>query len=232
MYSRESVSLPPNYLPEHPFDNGELKVRDEMLLPHPRTREAVRDDLAAYYGMVSEVDAQIGRVVAALEAAGELDNTILVFAGDNGLAVGSHGLLGKQNLYDHSMRVPLVIRGPGIPRGERRDALVYLYDLFSTIADVAGVDAPESVEGESLVPVFQNSKDGVRESVFYAYRDLQRGVRTNDDWKLIRYNVGGSTTVQLRSPSARPVRPMPTSARNARRDVGRRAIEMTLLAKR
>jgi hypothetical protein len=168
-----------------------------MLLPHPRTVDAVRSDLAKYYGMVSEVDAAIGRVLEAVESIGQLENTIIVIAGDNGLAVGSHGLLGKQNLYDHSMRVPLVIRGPGVPRGERRDALVYLFDLFRTVADLAGVEASDTAEGENLVPLLRGKKQSVRESVFYAYRDLQRGVRTSDNWKMIRYNVGGEERVQL-----------------------------------
>ena len=196
-YPPDSVSLPPNFMPEHPFDNGELRVRDEMLLPHPRTPEAVRQDLGAYYGMISEVDAQIGRILDALEANGQHDNTLIVFAGDNGLAVGSHGLLGKQNLYEHSMRVPLILAGPGIPQGETRDALVYLYDLFPTLAEQAGLSIPETVEGRSLTPLLHDAEASSRDAVFYAYRDLQRGVRTADNWKLIRYNVEGAVHTQL-----------------------------------
>ncbi len=196
-YPPDSVSLPVNFMPEHPFDNGELRVRDEMLLPHPRTPEAVREDLGLYYGMISEVDAQIGRILDALEANGQRDNTLIVFAGDNGLAVGSHGLLGKQNLYEHSMRVPLILVGPGIPQGATRDALVYLYDLFPTLAEHAGLSIPETVEGRSLAPVLRDPEASVRDAVFYAYRDLQRGVRTADNWKLIRYNVEGATQTQL-----------------------------------
>ena len=119
-YHPDSISLSPNYLPEHPFDNGELEVRDEMLRERPRTETMIREELALYYGMISELDAQIGRIVTALEENGQRENTLIVMAGDNGLAVGSHGLLGKQNLYEHSMRVPLIIAGPGIPTNERR----------------------------------------------------------------------------------------------------------------
>ncbi len=200
-YTADSVSLPDNYAPEHPFDNGELYVRDEKLLPHPRTEEAVRKDIAAYYGMISEVDAQIGRIVDALEAAGLSDNTIIVFAGDNGLAVGSHGLLGKQNLYDHSMRVPLVLAGPGVNAGVQRDDLVYLFDLFPTLAESAGLDTPPTVEGRSIVSMLQGegagSSSAGRDAVFYVYKDVQRGVRTKDDWKLISYNVDGVQRHQL-----------------------------------
>jgi len=196
-YSADSISLPPNYLPDHPFDNGELHVRDEGLLPHPRTEQAVLEELAAYYGMISEVDAQIGRILDALEINGQLESTIIVFAGDNGLAVGSHGLLGKQNLYEHSVRVPLILAGPDIPRGETRDALTYLFDIFPTVAELAGAPAPATVQGQSLLPVIRDANSPARELAYFAYRDLQRAVRTEDDWKLIRYNVTEEQRTQL-----------------------------------
>lgn len=196
-YSASTISLPKNYAPEHPFDNGDLTVRDELLLQRPMAANAVRAELAAYYGMISEVDAQIGRILDALDSSGQLNNTIIVFAGDNGLAVGSHGLLGKQNLYEQTVRIPMVIAGPGIPRNERRDALVYQFDLFPTLAELAGVRLPVGVDGTSLAGLLRDPDAYVRRSVFYAYRDLQRGVRSDDDWKLIRYSVGDTNHVQL-----------------------------------
>ena len=126
------MELPVNYLPQHPFDNGELKIRDEVLLPFPRTEEMIRKDLADYYGMISEVDVQIGRIIQTLREKDELENTILIFASDNGLAVGRHGLLGKQNLYEHSISVPLVMVVPGMKKGG------YLSDGLRLIADSAG----------------------------------------------------------------------------------------------
>ena len=196
MYSPEKVSLPPNFMPQHPFDNGEMKIRDEELAPWPRTPEIVRQHIAAYYAMISHLDFHMGRVLKALEESGQAENTIVVFAGDNGLAVGQHGLLGKQNLYDHSVRVPLVIGGPGVPKGGKTDSLCYLLDIFPTLCDLTGTAAPKTVEGKSLAPLFRNPKARVRDSVFLAYRHFQRGVRT-DDWKLILYNVGGKQTTQL-----------------------------------
>ena len=86
--------------------NREQELKN--LLPFPRTKDAVKGEIASYYAMISEVDANIGRILDALEKSGEADNTIVVLAGDNGLAVGQHGLIGKQNLYDHSIRVPLI----------------------------------------------------------------------------------------------------------------------------
>jgi arylsulfatase A-like enzyme len=196
LYPPERIELPRNFLPEHPFDNGEMKVRDEALAPWPRTPQIAREHIAAYYAMITDLDQQIGRVLDTLEATGRADNTIVIFAADNGLAVGQHGLLGKQNLYDHSIRVPLIIGGPGLPKNQRSDSFSYLLDLFPTICDLAGVAKPESVEGKSLLPILKNPQAKVRDSVFAAYRNVQRAVRT-DRWKLIEYNVEGKRTTQL-----------------------------------
>jgi len=177
---------PENFLPEHPFDNGELKVRDEKLLGWPRTRERISAELAGYYACIEGMDAQIGRVIAALEAKGRLDDTIILFTSDHGLALGSHGLLGKQNLYEHSMRPPAVIAGPGVPAGKRVDALCYLHDLTATVGDLAGVPAPEKSEGRSLEPVLLERQPGIRDTLLLAYRNVQRALVT-PEWKLIAY---------------------------------------------
>ncbi|QOY90332.1 sulfatase-like hydrolase/transferase [Paludibaculum fermentans] len=195
-YPWQDIKLPANFLPQHPFDNGELRIRDEMLAPFPRTPDVVKQNIAAYYAMITEVDEQMGRVVQALERSGRAENTIIVMAGDNGLALGQHGLMGKQSLYDHSIRVPLIVGGPGLPAGKRSDALCYLMDLYPTLCDAAALKAPSNVEGRSLMPLLTGHKTRIRDSVFLAYRDFQRGVRT-DRWKLIVYNVKGQETVQL-----------------------------------
>ena len=194
-YTADDVILPLNFMPEHPFDNGELKIRDEVLIPHPRAEEAVRNEIASYYGMISEVDFQIGRILQALKDSGHWDNTIIVFAGDNGLAVGRHGLLGKQNLYDHSVRVPLVISGPGITGNTRNAAYCYLLDIFPTLCDITGLETPGSVAGKSLLPALEDEEAG-RPHLFAAYADLQRSIR-RDEFKLIVYNVQGKITEQL-----------------------------------
>jgi arylsulfatase A-like enzyme len=181
MYDPGSIPLPKNFLPKHPFDNGELEIRDEKLLPWPRTPEAVRGELADYYGMISHLDEQIGRILAALEATGAAARTAVVFSADNGLAVGSHGLLGKMSMYDHSVRVPLVIRAAGRGRpGARLDSLCYVHDIFPTACELAGIAPPPTVEGRS---VFSSRR---RDAVFASYRDVQRMVRTRR-FKLIYY---------------------------------------------
>jgi len=196
LYPPEKMPLPKNFSPEHPFDNGELNVRDEMLAPHPRTPGVVQKHIADYYGMISHLDAQIGRVLAALDETGRAGDTIVIFAGDNGLALGQHGLFGKQSVYEHSVRVPLILRGPGVPAGERREAFAYLFDIFPTVCEVAGVPAPDTVEGKSLMPVLKDKSARVRDTVFTAYRDFQRSVR-DERYKLIKYAVKGERRTQL-----------------------------------
>src|SRR5690606_28336586 len=200
----EDISLPANYLPQHPFDNGELKIRDETLLPFPRTEAAVRTEIAKYYSMISEVDEQVGRILETLKEAGKDKNTIIVFAGDNGLAVGQHGLLGKQNLYDCAIRVPLIFKGPGIPAGKLINKYVYLNDIYPTLCALAGIPVPDAVEGKSVAGAFANGNVSGRDQLLFAYLNLQRAV-IHRNFKLIRYNVNGQSFVQLFDLTADPL---------------------------
>ena len=185
-YRDQSLPLPGNFMPLHPFQFDDLLVRDENLSPWPRTPEIIRSALSDYYGLITHLDARVGDIVAVLKKNDLYKNTIIVYAADNGLAIGSHGLLGKQNLYEHSMKVPLIICGPGIPEGVTSEALVYLLDVYPTLSALCNVPSPEETNGVNLVPVISGSTDGVRSSVFTAYRNTVRAVRT-DEWKLIRY---------------------------------------------
>jgi len=190
-YPVEKMQLPKNFLPKHPFDNGELEIRDEKLLPFPRTPEAVKKEIADYYALISHLDSQVGRILDAVD-----ENTIVVFAGDNGLAVGQHGLLGKQNLYDHSIRVPLIVAGPGIKKGRKSSALVSVHDCFATLCDLAGLPKPATVEGESFAPALRGKAFVGRTHTVHYYREFQQAVRTAK-YKLIRYTVKGQVTRQL-----------------------------------
>ena len=196
MYPSDSVSLPENFMPRHPFDNGELTVRDEALEAWPRRERSVRRHIGDYYAMISDADAQIGRVIDKLKASGEYENTLIIFAGDNGLAVGQHGLMGKQNLYEHSIRVPVIFRGPQIPAGSRTDSLCYLLDVFPTLCDYLDVAVPESVDGISLLPAVHTPGRQLRESHYYSYRGCQRALRSGE-WKLIEYRVEDRRRTQL-----------------------------------
>ena len=185
-YKPDDIPLPENFLPEHPFDHGNFDGRDEKLLPRPRTPADVRADLAAYYAVISHLDGQVGRILDSLKATGQADNTVVIFSGDHGLAIGSHGLRGKQNMYDHTVGVPLVLCGPGIPAGVRSRAQCYLRDLFPTICELCGAANPEGIEGKSLAPLLRGEARSLYPHVFGYYGDAQRMVRT-ERWKLIHY---------------------------------------------
>ncbi|HET7770930.1 MAG TPA: sulfatase-like hydrolase/transferase [Chloroflexota bacterium] len=196
MYDPAQIELPPNYLPEHPFDYGEMRGRDESLEAWPRTEEAIRRHIAEYYAMITHLDAQIGRVMETLRRTGQEENTIVVFAGDNGLALGQHGLMGKQNLYDHSVRVPLIFSGPGVPRGQRSAAHAYLLDIYPTLCELVGMETPSTVEGKSLVAAVRDPSTPVRDVVLCAYRGLMRSAR-DSRYKLIEYAGRGQRYTQL-----------------------------------
>ena len=193
------VTPPANLLPVHPFDNGEMLVRDERLDVVPRTPDMIRRHLADYYGMISHLDSAIGAIVATLREIGRLEDTIIVYTADHGLALGQHGLLGKQNLYEHSTHVPLIMAGPGIPQGQRHDALVWHADTTATMLDVACLPADLACEGSSLLALMRGETAEPRRIFATAYGFVQRAVR-DARYKLIRYAGSNSTTPQ------RPVR--------------------------
>ena len=211
LYNPDKMPLPANRLPEHPWDTGDMTVRDEKLAPMPRTEADTRRHLCDYYGMISAQDAQVGRILAALRETGQADHTIVVYTGDHGLAIGSHGLFGKQNVYEDSTRMPMLITGPSVPRGKTSDAIVYAFDLFPTLCEMAGVEAPASVQGKSLTGLMGGRAASVRDSAFNAYIHPVRGERAKTQhavqdgrWKLIVYHVDGVTHHQLFDLAADP----------------------------
>ena len=190
-YYRHKPPLPANFLPQFPFDNGHMtRCRDENLAAWPRTEAVIRDQLAEYYGMITHLDGQIARILKALRQTGAARNTIIIYSADNGLALGSHGLLGKQNVFEHGMRVPLIFVGPGIPAGKSTQAFTYLLDIFPTVCDVTGVTPPAGLDGESLRPLWEGSKARLRDSVILPFIQIQRAVR-DERWKLIAYPQAG-----------------------------------------
>jgi arylsulfatase A-like enzyme len=186
-YDEKGVPLPPNFMPLHPFSFGNsMNIRDEVLAPWPRTPEVIRSQTAEYYALISHLDRSVGRLIAKLKEKGLDKNTLIIFTSDNGLALGSHGLLGKQSVYEHSMHVPLIIAGRGIPKNKTNDAFAYLFDLFPTLSQYAGAPLPTGIDGKNLLPVIQGKAQTVRPYIMNAYMDFQRSVR-DDRYKLIRY---------------------------------------------
>lgn len=188
MYPPESITLPPSYMPEHPFDNGNMTIRDERLAPWPRTPEVAREQLASYYAFITFLDDEIGRVIRALKASGQYNNTLIILSGDSGLAVGCHGLMGKQNVYDEDgLHVPFILSGNLVPdHGRVINSLCYIHDIYPTVCDMVGIPVPKSVDGKSMFPVIEGKVKQERTYTYHAYEQFQRAYRKGD-LKLIEY---------------------------------------------
>ena len=188
IYYKNRPPLPKNFLPQHPFQNAPPTTsgRDEGLAPWPRSKEMISDQLCEYYGLVTHLDKQVGRILKALEQSEHADNTIVIYTADHGLAMGSHGLLGKQNVYEQSMQCPLILKGPGIPKGKSSEAFTYVHDLYSTICSLVNIEPENEIDSMDLSPIIQGSSNEVRNSLFLPFQDNQRSVR-NEKWKLHIY---------------------------------------------
>jgi arylsulfatase A-like enzyme len=185
--------LPANYLPKHPFDNTDMNVRDEVSVSgvwKNRDEASIRNEIGRQYACSDNIDLQIGRVLNRLEEMGELDNTYIIYTADHGIAIGHHGLMGKQNLYQHCWRVPFIVKGPGIPAGRRVEGNIYLLDLLATLCDLASIQPPQTNEGTSFKPVLTGEKTAMRQVLYGAYAGgAKPGMRCvkQGDWKLIQY---------------------------------------------
>ncbi|NQU20295.1 MAG: sulfatase-like hydrolase/transferase [Candidatus Nealsonbacteria bacterium] len=188
-YPVEKVDVPVNFLPEYPYKDAigcGRGLRDEKLAPFPRTPHAVKVNRQEYYAIITHMDAQVGRILDALKRSGKEKNTYIFFTADHGLAVGHHGLFGKQNLYDHSVRVPLIVVGPGVPKGEKTDAPVYLQDVMPTTLELAGVAKPDHVQFTSLMPLIRGEAKQSYDAIYGGYLSVQRSVKL-DGYKLLLY---------------------------------------------
>lgn len=187
--------LPATWLPKHPFHHGHPGLRDETKVKgvfESRTEATIRNELGREYACIENIDQQVGRVLDLLKTSGELENTYVIFTSDHGIAVGRHGLVGKQNLYEHTWRVPFLVSGPGIESGTRATGNAYLLDILPTICDLAGVEIPATVQGQSLKPVLMKEQAVVRDVLYGCYcggtKPGMRSVRKGD-WKLIKYDT-------------------------------------------
>ena len=192
-YPLDRIEMPKNFLPEYPYKDQidcSARLRDEKLAPFPRTENAIKVNRQEYYAIITHMDTQIGRILDALEESGKSDNTYIFFTADHGLAVGHHGLLGKQNLFEHSIRVPLMAVGPGIEPGSSSRASVYLQDVMATSLDLAGIEKPEHVQFNSLQPIWnvEEGKKGYR-AIYGGYLKSQRCIIRNGYKLLLFPNV-------------------------------------------
>ena len=189
MYYKNRPPLPENFMPLHPFRNNSKATtsgRDEALASWPRTKADISDQLCEYYGLITHMDEQIGRVMAAIDGSPHKDNTVVIFTADHGLGMGSHGLLGKQNIYEQSMACPLILRGPGIPAGASNHNFTTVHDLYATCLSLGGVAPTPGVDAIDLTHHWKPEAGRIRPVMFLPFQDEQRSV--NDGiWKLHLY---------------------------------------------
>ena len=188
-------NLPVNYLPAHPFPHGHPGLRDEVAVRGVwgnRDERTIRNELGRQFACSENIDIQIGRVLDKLAALDELDNTYVIYTSDHGMAIGRHGLQGKQNLYEHTWRVPFIVTGPGIPAATRRPGNIYLLDTLATLCDLTGIELPDTNEGISFKPVLVGEQTTIRDVLYGAYAGgTKPGIRCvrKGDWKLIEYDT-------------------------------------------
>ena len=191
----KTPKLPINYLPAHPFEEGHPDLRDENSVEGVMTKRdeaTVRNERGKELATIEAIDTEIGRVLQKLRATGELDNTYILFISDHGIAVGKHGLMGKQNLYEHSIKIPFIIKGPNIESNIKVKGNIYLSDVLPTLCDLAGIEIPETVYGKSFKTVLEGKDKTIRDVIYGVYSGgTKPGIRSikKGDWKLIKYDV-------------------------------------------
>lgn len=189
-YPLENISVPESFLPEYPFKDGIGNgpgLRDEALAPFPRTEYAIKKHIQEYYAIITHLDDQIGAILDSLEENEQMQNTYIIFTADHGLAMGRHGLLGKQSQFDHSIRAPFVIMGPNVPKGKIISEDIYLQDAMATSLELAGIQKPGYIYFHSLMDLLEGKRaKSSYNGIYGAYVDLQRMIR-KEGFKLIVY---------------------------------------------
>ena len=152
--------------------------------------------IAAYYASVSFMDAQVGKILAALKAEGLEENTIVIFTSDHGFHLGEHDFWMKVSLKEESVKVPLIICAPGISSGKSK-AFAELVDLYPTLLDLSGFEKTQELQGKSLVPILKGQKDSVRDFAFSVTQGGDTYLIRTDRWAFIQYGKEGESGMEL-----------------------------------
>lgn len=151
-----------------PARNSITRKKDQLRLTDELSRQAIQ----AYYASITFADAQLGRILDALDETGLADNTIILFTSDHGYHMGEHGHWQKTTLFENAARVPLILAGPGVGPGGRAAATpAEMVDFYPTLAELCGLQPPKCVAGVSLGPALKNIEAVCRESAFTQYAD-------------------------------------------------------------
>jgi iduronate 2-sulfatase len=168
------------------------KTSVNMKMDERRQKKA----LGGYYACVSYMDAQVGKVLAALERSGEADNTIVIFTSDHGYHLGEHDFWAKVSLLDPSSQVPLIIRVPG-KKPAVCHSLTELIDLYPTVAALCGLDVPARLQGKNIARLLDDPRTTVRDTAFSVAPSSQGFLLRDDRWAYLQYAEDASLGVEL-----------------------------------
>lgn len=193
LYPEESLTMPP-ILANDRADTPEASWYIHWYLPEPRTswleaNDQLRPLVRSYLACVSFVDSQVGRVLDAVERSPFADNTIVVLWSDHGYHLGEKAISGKNSLWTRATRVPLILRGPGVPVGATCDQPAELLDLYPTLSDLTGIPLPEGLEGTSLAPQIADPQTH-RERPAICTHNAGNHSACDQRWRYIRYADG------------------------------------------
>lgn len=188
LYNKNNICIPQNFEFKHSFNFGQENERDEQLSPKPMNLEWYKKELKTYYAMISHLDAEIGNIITTLKKRGLYDDSIIIFTSDNGLALGAHGLMGKQNLYNESINIPFIIKLPKTYdiANVTNSQIITLQDIFPTLLDLIDLNIPEKLCGRSFKKSLFNPSIQIHKNLYLAFTEYIRAIQI-EDYKLIKY---------------------------------------------
>lgn len=198
LYDVSKIEVPPHpqdYLDTIPVPAQKtIHAHDSLAL----SDQTIRESVLAYLATISFLDAQVGRVMDAIDALGQRENTIILFASDHGFHMGEHLHFQKTTLFEESARVPLIISVPGMEHpGQESDAMVEIVDFYPTLSELAGLPAPVKIAGISLVPILKDPNATVRESALTQIKNLKGYSIRTDRFRYTRWAEGGKDMIEL-----------------------------------
>jgi len=197
-----SMTLPPK-IPgdwdDVPKAGINYKTSVNMQMDERKQKKAI----AGYYASVRYMDAQVGKVLAALDDSGQADNTIVIFTSDHGYHLGEHDFWAKVSLRDESSQVPLIVSVPGKAPAVCH-SFVELLDLFPTTLNLCGMPIPERLQGKDLSPVLDNPAHAVRTTAFSVAPSRKGFLLRDDRWAFIQYGEDASGGIELFDMQADP----------------------------